>query len=95
VGGSLLPFGSQNLIEPCAIGKPVLIGPSTYNFAEAAELAVQAGAAIQVPDAATLAREAARLLQDRAVASRIAQAALTFAGSHRGATSRVMEILKP
>jgi 3-deoxy-D-manno-octulosonic-acid transferase len=94
VGGSLLPFGSHNLIEPCAVGKPVLIGPSTYNFAEAAELAVQAGAAIQVPDAATLAREAGRLLRDAAVAARMSQAALAFASTHRGATDRVMGMLR-
>ena len=94
VGGSLLPFGSHNLIEPCAAGKPVLVGPSTYNFAEAAELAVQAGAAIQVPDAATLAVEAERLLRDSTPAERMSRAALAFASMHRGATGRVMEMLK-
>lgn len=94
VGGSLLPFGSHNLIEPCAAGKPVLVGPSTYNFSEAAELAVQAGAAIQVPDAATLAREAGRLLGDASAAERMSRAALAFATTHRGATNKVMEMLK-
>jgi 3-deoxy-D-manno-octulosonic-acid transferase len=94
VGGSLLPFGSHNLIEPCAAGKPVLVGPSTYNFAEAAELAVQAGAAIQVPDATTLAREAGRLLRDPAAADRMSRAALAFASMHRGATAKVMGMLK-
>jgi 3-deoxy-D-manno-octulosonic-acid transferase len=94
VGGSLLPFGSHSLIEPCAAGKPVLVGPSTYNFAEAAELAVQAGAAIQVPDAVTLAREAGRLLRDPAAAGRMAQAALAFASAHRGATAKVLEMLR-
>ena len=43
IGGSLLPFGGQNLIEACAVGKPVLIGPHTYNFAQASEQAVSAG----------------------------------------------------
>ncbi|OGA52615.1 MAG: 3-deoxy-D-manno-octulosonic acid transferase, partial [Betaproteobacteria bacterium RIFCSPLOWO2_12_FULL_62_58] len=46
IGGSLLPFGGQNLIEACAAGKPVLFGPHTYNFAEAAEGAIAAGAAL-------------------------------------------------
>ena len=64
VGGSLLPFGAQNLIEACAVGAPVLIGPSTFNFAEAAAEAVRLGAAIQVADADALVREAARLLAD-------------------------------
>lgn len=94
VGGSLLPFGCHNLIEACAAGKPVLIGPSTYNFAEAAELAVRVGAARQAPDAKTLAREAARLLQNQPEAQRMAQAALAFCASHRGATARVLELLK-
>ena len=55
VGGSLLPFGAQNLIEACAVGAPVLIGPSTFNFAEAAAEAVRLGAAMQVADADALA----------------------------------------
>ncbi|HSS47011.1 MAG TPA: lipid IV(A) 3-deoxy-D-manno-octulosonic acid transferase, partial [Burkholderiales bacterium] len=54
VGGSLLPLGGQNLLEACAMGKPVSIGPHTFNFAEAAELAVQAGAAQRVTSAAEL-----------------------------------------
>ena len=91
IGGSLLPLGGQNLIEACAAGKPVLVGPSTYNFAEATELAVQAGAAIQVPDAQALAREAGRLFRDPAAASRMARVALAFANAHRGATTRVLE----
>ena len=94
IGGSLLPLGGQNLIEACSVGKPVLIGPSTYNFAEATELAMQAGAALQVPDAQALAREAGRLLRDPAAAERMARAALAFASAHRGATTKVMAMLK-
>jgi 3-deoxy-D-manno-octulosonic-acid transferase len=40
IGGSLLPTGGQNLIEACACGKPVLLGPHTYNFAQASEQAI-------------------------------------------------------
>ena len=94
IGGSLLPLGGQNLIEACAVGKPALIGPSTYNFAEATELAVQAGAALQVPDATALAREAGRLLRDPAAARRMSQAALAFCAAHRGATNRVLEFIQ-
>jgi 3-deoxy-D-manno-octulosonic-acid transferase len=94
IGGSLLPLGGQNLIEACAAGKPVLIGPSTYNFAETTELAMGAGAAIQVPDAKALAQEAGRLLRDPAAAQRMARAALAFANAHRGATAKVMAMLK-
>jgi len=94
IGGSLLPFGGQNLIEACAVGKPVLIGPSTYNFSEAAELAVRAGAAIRVPDAATLAKEATRLLRDADATQRMAQAALAFCAEHRGASEKVLQLLE-
>jgi 3-deoxy-D-manno-octulosonic-acid transferase len=93
VGGSLLPHGGQNLIEACAVGRAVLIGPSTYNFAEAAERALAAGAAIRVADAAALAREAARLLRDREAARRMGEAGLAFCAAHRGAAARVLELI--
>jgi len=94
IGGSLLPFGGHNLIEACAAGKPVLIGPFTYNFAEATELATEAGAALQVPDAKALAQEAERLFRDPSAAQRMARAALAFANAHRGATAKVLAMLK-
>jgi len=93
IGGSLLPLGGQNLIEACAVGRPVLIGPSIFNFTEAVVLAVQAGAAIQVPDPIALAREAERLLRDPHAAQRMSQAAIAFASAHRGATARVLELI--
>jgi 3-deoxy-D-manno-octulosonic-acid transferase len=93
IGGSLLPLGGQNLIEACAVGKPVLIGPSSYNFTEAVELAVRAGAAVQVPDAAALAEEAGRLLRDPAAARHMGAAGLAFCAAHRGATARVLELI--
>lgn len=93
VGGSLVPAGGQNLIEALAVGRPVLIGPSVYNFAEAAEGALRCGAAIQVPDAAALAREVRRLLLDREARERMGRAALEFASAHRGATARVLELI--
>ena len=51
MGGSLLPFGSQNLIEANALGCPVVLGPSTFNFEQAAAESLAAGAAVQVADA--------------------------------------------
>jgi len=94
IGGSLLPYGAQNLIEACAVGRPVLIGPSTYNFAEATEGAVAAGAAIRVADAGELAREAGKLLLDQGRRERMGQAALAFCAAHRGATGRVVDLIK-
>jgi 3-deoxy-D-manno-octulosonic-acid transferase len=94
IGGSLLPLGGQNLIEACAVGKPVLVGEHTFNFAQATEEAVAAGAAVRVTDAAGLLRQAAQLLGDPAQAARRGASALAFAGQHRGATSRTVELLR-
>ena len=93
VGGSLLPFGAQNLIEACAVGAPVLIGPSTFNFAEAAAEAVRRGAAVQVADADALVREAARLLSDAGARAWMGEAGEAFCAAHRGATARTMTIV--
>jgi len=93
IGGSLLPFGGQNLIEPLAVGRPVLIGPHTYNFAEITEQAVAAGAAIRVADARELARELSRLLADRGAAAVMAGRAREFAAEHQGSTQRVLDVL--
>jgi 3-deoxy-D-manno-octulosonic-acid transferase len=94
IGGSLLPLGGQNLIEACAVGKPVLVGEHTFNFLQATEEAVAAGAALRVPDAAALMKEAARLLNDDAARARMGDKALAFAGHHRGATLRTVELLR-
>jgi 3-deoxy-D-manno-octulosonic-acid transferase len=95
IGGSLLPFGGQNLIEACAVGRPVLLGPHTYNFSEAAESAVEAGAALRVGDAGELMRVARRLLADADAAARMGQAGLAFSRRHRGATQRVIKGVRP
>ena len=94
VGGSLLNYGCQNLIEPCSVGKPVLIGPSTFNFAEAAREALAARAAIQVPDAPTLATEALALLADPARRAAMADSGRSFAARHRGATARTLALIE-
>ncbi len=94
VGGSLLDFGCQNLIEPCAVGTPVLIGPSTYNFAEAARGAIQAGAALQADSAAALVAQALALLADDTRKKSMAAAGRRFAAQHRGATERTMALIE-
>lgn len=95
IGGSLLPLGGQNLIEACAVGKPVLIGPHTFNFAAISVDAVDAGAALRVQDAAALFDEAARLLADTSRRNRMAEQALAFSQHHRGATARTLALLRP
>jgi 3-deoxy-D-manno-octulosonic-acid transferase len=93
IGGSLLPFGGQNLIEACAIGRAVLVGPHTYNFAEAADRAIGCGAAARVTDAADLMRTATRLLEDDARRAEMCRRAVGFSRAYRGATERVMAMI--
>ncbi len=95
IGGSLKPFGSQNLIEACAVGCPVVVGPSTFNFAEAAEQAIEAGAARRVADADAAVAEGLRLLADPGEASAMGEAGARFAATHRGATRRTLDALAP
>jgi 3-deoxy-D-manno-octulosonic-acid transferase len=94
MGGSLLAYGSQNLIEPCAVGKPVIMGPSTYNFEEAADGAIAAGAAVRVADAGAAVEHAARLARDGARREAMGRAALAFVETHRGAVDRLMAWLE-
>ena len=94
IGGSLLPLGGQNLIEACAVGKPVLVGAHTFNFLQATEEAVAAGGALRVADADDLLRTAAGLLGDAARREAMGARALAFASHHRGATARTVELLQ-
>ena len=94
IGGSLLPLGGQNLIEACALGKPVLVGEHTFNFLDATDEAVAAGAALRVPDADSLLAQAVRLLCDAHARDRMGAAAAAFASRHRGATLRTVELLQ-
>lgn len=93
IGGSLLPFGAQNLIEACAVGKPVLIGPHTYNFAQATELAVANGAALQVSDVNQLVNELSSLLSDPDRSVEMAKAGFEFVKENQGATSHALKHL--
>jgi len=88
IGGSLLPLGGQNLIEACACGCPVVLGPSQFNFAAAAQAALQAGAAVQVRAAAQVWAALARWIDDTHERDLAAQRALDFAAAHRGAAQR-------
>ena len=95
IGGSLLPLGGQNLIEASALGKPVLTGPHTFNFALVTQDAIAAGGAELVADADALMRQAAALLDDAARLAAMGANALAFASRHRGATARTLALLQP
>jgi len=95
VAGSLLPLGGQNLIESIAVGAPTLIGPHMFNFAEASEAALAAGAALRIRDADEMFAVAARLLGDRGERERMRENAQTFIAAHRGAIDRLWAWLEP
>lgn len=90
IGGSLLPFGGQNLIEACTVGKPVLIGPHTFNFAQASQLAVSGGAALRIADTAALADALQSLFSDPDKMREMGTAGLLFVRSNQGATERAL-----
>jgi len=94
IGGSLLPFGGQNLIEACAVGTPVLIGPHTFNFADATKLAVEAGAAVRVEDAGGLLQVAQKLLADDSALDEMSKRGVQFVASHQGATDKAMGVVR-
>ncbi|MET4575812.1 3-deoxy-D-manno-octulosonic acid transferase [Ottowia thiooxydans] len=91
LGGSFARLGGQNLIEAAACGCPVLMGPHTFNFHEAANLAESAGAAGRVADFSEAVRAANQLVQDVAVHTAMREAGLAFAAEHRGAADRTAE----
>jgi 3-deoxy-D-manno-octulosonic-acid transferase len=89
LGGSFEPLGGQNLIEAAACGCPVVMGPHTFNFAEAAELALAAGAAWRVADLAEGVDTALTLLADAPRRAQAAGDAAQFAAMHQGAAARM------
>jgi len=90
VGGSLLPFGGHNVLEPASVGVPVLVGPHTFNFTEICRLLGEAGALQVVTDGASLATHAQRWLGDSNERDRIGTQARDIVRMHRGATSRTV-----
>jgi 3-deoxy-D-manno-octulosonic-acid transferase len=89
-----LPFGAQNLIEACAAGCPVVVGPHIYNFTVAVELAREAGAAVQVADADGAIDAVLAILKDADRRRAMSEAGLKFARDHRGAAVRIADLVK-
>ena len=93
IGGSLLPFGGQNLIESCAVGTPVLIGPHYYNFKAVTLLAAKAGAALVVNNAEELTNQLQKLMSSPLVLEEMRHNCSEFVASNRGATDKSMKII--
>ena len=88
LGGSFAPLGGQNLIEAAACGCPVLMGPHTFNFSEAAELAQEAGAAFEAVDLSDAVDRALAVVQSPPELAQARQASLALSQAHRGAAQR-------
>ncbi|MBC7610873.1 MAG: 3-deoxy-D-manno-octulosonic acid transferase, partial [Polaromonas sp.] len=94
LGGSFAPLGGQNLIEAAACGCPVVMGPHTFNFAEAASQAEASGAAHRVASMQEAVQLALQMAADPQHHTLAVQASLAFAGSNRGATARTLDALQ-
>jgi 3-deoxy-D-manno-octulosonic-acid transferase len=100
MGGSLLPFGGQNLIEACAAGCPVLLGKHTYNFQQASIDALDSGAAkriegdLMLGESISLMGTLKSLLLNPAELGQMAIAAKTYSMEHQGATKKILTALE-
>jgi len=93
VGGSLVPLGGHNVLEPALRGKPVLFGPHTSNFREAAAILITGGGGQVVHDAGELAAELCRLLGDPTARARLGAAAREAAASRHGAARVTLDLV--
>jgi 3-deoxy-D-manno-octulosonic-acid transferase len=99
MGGSLLPFGGQNLIEACAAGCPVLLGEHTYNFQQAALDAIAIGAAKRIKgelllgETIALTESLKGMLLNASELTKMGEAAKTYTIEHQGATKRILAAL--
>ena len=89
LGGSFAALGGHNLIEAAACGCPLVMGPSSFNFAEAAALSLAAGASVRVPDMSAAVALAVAWLADAPALAQRSRDALAFAAQHRGAARRM------
>jgi 3-deoxy-D-manno-octulosonic-acid transferase len=95
IGGSLLPLGGQNLIEALSCGKPVLVGPHTFNFKQVTVDAITVGAAIRVPDAQHIFSRLSELDAQSRDYQVMSDLAIQFCVQHQGATARTLKLLSP
>ncbi len=93
VGGSLVPIGGHNVLEPAALSVPVLVGPHTFNFEEITDSLVEQGGAERVPDADRLGPDVLQLLLDGTKREQMGQAAQRVFERERGAVQRIMQLI--
>ena len=95
IGGSLIDTGGQNMLEAAATSKPILFGPSVFNFEQIAQLLLEKDAAIQVDDANDLMKTISSLLLDDPKRQKLGENAKNLLEKHRGAIDRLMKLIIP
>ena len=95
VGGSLVPVGGHNLLEPAALGLPILTGPHNFNGADIARLLIERGGAEVVRTPAELAARLRVLLTDPAARARMGEAARACLSGNRGALEKLLSLIEP
>jgi 3-deoxy-D-manno-octulosonic-acid transferase len=95
VGGSLVPIGGHNLLEPAALGLPVITGPHVFNAQEIADMFVELGACRMVSDADELAAAVAELFKDPGTARALGRKGMEIVAENRGALKRLLALLDP
>jgi 3-deoxy-D-manno-octulosonic-acid transferase len=93
VGGSLVPTGGHNLIEPAEQGIPVITGPHTFNFAEITQQMCEAGAAVQIHTTQQLSDAVVTLLKDANLRYQMGEKARMLVEQNRGALDHLLEVL--
>jgi 3-deoxy-D-manno-octulosonic-acid transferase len=94
VGGSLVPHGGHNLLEPAALGVPVITGPHVFNFTPIAEMLLAADAAARVHDSAALAARVTTWLQDASARARVGENGRRVVEQNRGALDRLLDMIE-
>jgi 3-deoxy-D-manno-octulosonic-acid transferase len=94
IGGSLVPTGGHNLLEASAMGKPAIFGPHMFNFQEISQMALERGAAVQIPSAAQLAPVAADFLGNANRRDRAGEAGRKMVEENRGALVKTLELIQ-
>jgi 3-deoxy-D-manno-octulosonic-acid transferase len=95
VGGSLVPVGGHNLLEPAALGVPILTGPNNFNSEEIARLLIARGAAEVVHNAAELGARVTALLADGAARERMGAQGRASVDGNRGALTKLLALIEP
>ncbi len=95
VGGSLVPVGGHNVLEPADLGLPVLFGPQVFNFEHICRELLRVGGAHQVRDAQGLESEVDRLLRDASARDRMGRQARELVEANRGSVDRVLALIEP